>query len=91
MGGQGAWRAVFRTDLVKSPVFETSLSRRQDCSGDVHNRDLALDVRCTKAGADVACTVHEDAGTCHDQQRVICLRITASRRITASSQLSLRF
>ncbi|CAE7816268.1 unnamed protein product, partial [Symbiodinium sp. KB8] len=23
-----------------------------DCSGDVHNRDLALDVRCTKAGAD---------------------------------------
>ena len=32
---------------------------------------MALDVICTSAGGDVACKLHEDAGTCLDQQCVI--------------------
>ena len=57
-------------DLVKPLVFETSLSGQQICCGDVHNRDMALDV-VTSAGRDVACKVREDVGTCLDPQSVI--------------------
>ena len=32
---------------------------------------MALDVKCTSAGGDVTGTVHEGAGYCLDQQRVI--------------------
>ena len=58
-------------DLVKSAVFETSLSGPQICCVGVHKRNMALEVKCTCTGGDIACKVHEDAGYCLDQQREI--------------------
>ena len=48
-GREGCLEKRCFKDLVKSPVFETSLRGQQICRVGVHNRTMAQHVKCTSA------------------------------------------